>query len=254
MLRISDRYWAGKSRLLRLLEDLEASSRVRRTVFLPPDPPKSRHGERSSRRGDPVDARLDAVLEVVGSSETGLAVFVGEDRTVVVAPPFPLEEDARAEGALTSPLVELLATEPLTGVVLLRLGRYAVGVLRGGALVASKTGSRYVKSRHRAGGSSQRRFERSRERLIRELFDKACEVARNVLSPYDLDYLLMGGERNVLRGLLLRCRYLQSLEGKTLGRRLQVDRPGQAALEGIAGEVWKSRVFVLTESDEGHQG
>ena len=113
-------------------------------------------------------------------------------------------------------------------------------------LVASKTGSRYVKNRHRAGGTSQHRFARSRERLIRELFDKACEVVRDVFSPYrnGMGHVFLGGEQHTLRAFVQRCRHLQALEEKTLKRRVQVDRPGQVALERIAFEVWKSRVLV----------
>ena len=145
--------------------------------------------------------------------------------------------------------MELLASDRVIGVVLLRLGRYAVGVLRGDTLVASKTGTRHVKSRHRAGGSSQRRFERSRERLVRELYDKTCEVVTDVFSPHDrsIDYVLFGGERHTLRGLVQRCRYLSSLERKTLTRVLEVDRPGQKALEGIVGEVWTSRALIFED-------
>ena len=115
-------------------------------------------------------------------------------------------------------------------------------------MLASKTGSRYVKSRHRAGGSSQRRFERSRERLVRELYDKACTVTRDLFAPYHdrLEFVLMGGERHTLQAFVQRCAYLGTLSEKTLARRLEVDRPGQAALDGIAHEVWKSRVLVFS--------
>jgi peptide subunit release factor 1 (eRF1) len=183
----------------------------------------------------------------VGNSETGLVIFMGEQRAIAVAPPFPLVADALYDGYHTSSLVEILQRDLVIGVVLLRLGRYAIGVLSGDTLVASKTDTRYVKSRHRAGGSSQRRFERSRERLVRELFDKTCQVTRDVFSPYHsgIDYLLMGGERHTLRGFVQRCRYLKSLQHKTLERLLRVERPGQRALEGIARAVWVSRVFTF---------
>jgi hypothetical protein len=38
---------------------------------------------------------------------------------------------------------------------------------------------------------------------------------------------------------------MQELGPKTLRRVLDVDRPGQGALEGAAAEVWKSRVLVF---------
>ena len=101
-----------------------------------------------------------------------------------------------------------------------------------------------VKSRHRAGGSSQRRFERSRQRLIRELYDKTCEVARALFEPRirQIDYIMLGGERNTLNGFAKRCRLMQDLKPKTLSRLLSVDRPNQLALQSISREIWKSRV------------
>ena len=162
----------------------------------------------------------------------------------VIAPPFPL---ALSRPNAFDAIRGLLASRLKIGVVLIRLGRYAVGVLEGDTLVASKTGARYVKNRHRAGGSSQRRFERSRERLVRELFDKTCQVARDTLSPHfqSLDHVMLGGDKIIVRRFLDRCDYLKRLEDRTLARRLLVDRPSQRALEGVGWEVWKSRVLVL---------
>ena len=184
------------------------------------------------------------VMEVVEKSDTGAAVFVSTGRVVAVQPPVPLTVDASASNALAEPLRELLRSSPVIGVVLLRLGRYAIGVLRGDKLIATKTDSRYMKNRHRAGGQSQRRFARSRERLIRELYDKTCEVTRAVFEPYlgEIQHVMLGGERGTLDGFVKRCRLMRDLESKTLARQLSVHRPNQKALEGISYEVWKSRV------------
>jgi hypothetical protein len=182
---------------------------------------------------------------------TGLVIFRGVGGAIAVAPPFPVVEDSLTEATHVAPLVGLLTGEPTAGVVLLRLGRYAVGVLRGETLIASKADSRYVKNKHRKGGSSQRRFERSRERLIRELFDKACQTAQRVFAPHQgkLDYVLLGGERHTLLDFERRCEYLRRSSFDVLPRRLAVDRPGKAAMDGIHREVWKSRVHVLKLPD-----
>ena len=181
---------------------------------------------------------------MAGESETGLALFVGDERVTAVAPPFPLP---LVRPNAFDAIRDLMAARLKIGVVLIRLGRYAVGVLEGDTLVASKTATRYVKNRHRAGGSSQRRFERSRERLIRELFDKTCQVARDIISPHleSLDYVMLGGDKVIVRRFVDRCDYLKRLEDRTLARRLPVDQPSQRALEGIGREVWKSRVLMF---------
>lgn len=248
MLQISERYWAGKRRLLGLLDELDASEWCRHTLYLTPTSLESRLDLRTPPPSNSLENQISDPLQQAGESETGLVLFVGDDRTIAIAPPFPLHKDLQAEGAAVYPLVQLLNRELTVGVVLLRLGRYAVGVLRGENIVASKTDTRYVKSRHRAGGSSQRRFERSRERLVRELFDKVCETTQDIFTPHvrSINYVLMGGERHVLKGLVKRCRYLKDIEHKTLHRTLQVDRPGQAALGKVGREVWKSRVMTFT--------
>ncbi len=197
---------------------------------------------------EPGRSAVGDALEWAGRGDTGAAVFIADERIVVVRPPIPLQADVRAAGARTEELRGLLGSEPVIGVILLRLGRYAMGVLRGERLVASKTDSRYMKSRHRAGGQSQRRFARSRERLIRELYDKTCEVTRTVFTPYmeDMEYVMLGGERGVLNGFEKRCPMMgRELKGKTLGRRLAVERPNQKALMGIAREAWMSEVVFL---------
>ena len=167
-----------------------------------------------------------------------------QTRTVAIRPPFPLDVDMTAAGFEPQPLRALFTSRPVVGIVLLRLGRYAVAVLRGNRLLATKTDTRYVKNRHRKGGSSQRRFERSRERLVRELYDTTCRMTRSVFEPHlrEIDYVMLGGERGTLNGFVKRCRLMQDLEPKTLSRLLSVDRPNQKALESISYEVWKSRV------------
>ena len=255
---VTERYWARKERLFRLLAELVESGGCRSTLYVTSESVGSRHGPPAggpnTRASEPFlpPPRLADVTRLVGETETGLAIFFCDDRTIAVSPPFPLQEELYAEGAQTTPLVDLLSADLLIGVILLRLGRYAVGVLQGEALVASKVGSRHVKARHRAGGSSQRRFERSRERLIRELFDKACEVAGDILGPYRdrIDYLLLGGERHTLHRFVKRCSLAQELAPETLRRALEVVRPGQAALQRIHEEVWKCRVHVLEPGEE----
>ena len=251
MLELVERHSTGKSRLRRLLDEVADEGWCERTLYLKPSSLRARadnsraDNSRAVRPTRPDDEVLAVVLETVGESDTGLALFIGQGRALAVCPPFPLSDDMSRSEFVASPLLRLLEKDYVIGVVLLRLGRYAVGVLRGDSLIASKTAGRYMKNRHRAGGQSQRRFERSRERLIRELYDKTCESARNVLSPHAkrIDHILLGGENSTLSGFIERCRLMQNLSGKTLTRRLAIDRPDQKTLGNIAFETWKSRVY-----------
>ena len=60
----------------------------------------------------------------------------------------------------------------LIGLVFFELGSYVFGSIRFNSVDFSKKGSRFVKGRHKAGGQSQRRFERNREKWIEELYKK----------------------------------------------------------------------------------
>ena len=191
-------------------------------------------------------------MAAVPESETGAAIFWNRrDKAWVVLPPFPIEEDRYADGNDVSGLEEVYQRDATVGVVLLRMGRYAIGVVRGNELLASKTDTRHVKNRHRAGGSSQRRFMRSRDRLIRELYDEACAVTRRIFEPHldTIDCVLTGGERQTINGFLKRCEFLEKSDLPVMKRLLAVERPSHKALEGIHREVWKSRVLVFDRAE-----
>ena len=246
MLELVERHSTGKARLLRLLDEVAAEGWCERTLYFKPSSLQARSRQDNvipSKRPD--DNLLEVVLESVGESDTGMALFIVEGRALAICPPFPLVDDITRSDFVSSPLTRLLEKDYLIGVVLLRLGRYAVAVLKGNKLLATKTAGRYMKNRHRAGGQSQRRFERSRERLIRELYDKTCETTKAVFDPYAdaIDYILLGGENSTLSGFTERCRLMHDLSDKTLTRRLVIDRPDRKTLNNIAFEASKSRVY-----------
>src|SRR5437762_13264216 len=82
---------------------------------------------------------------------------------IVVRPQFGLAHEGEYEVVQLEALFEALAADHVVAALLVRLGGYAVGVFDGERLVASKVGSRFVKGRHKKGGSSANRFRRRRE-------------------------------------------------------------------------------------------
>ncbi len=236
--------WVGRGRMRRDLAEIAASGDYDRSAYFG-----------SPDRVSGASGTLQAAMEALPDLGTGAAVFWGSRGAIAIAPPFPIDEELQCDGVEVGPMLDLLSRDVTVGVVLLRLGRYAVGVVEGGKLAASKSDTRYVKSRHRKGGSSQRRFARSRERLVRELYDKVCTVTEDVFRPYGdrIEYLLLGGERQTLLAFSKRCGYVERSGIEVLPRRLEVDRPGKAALDGIDRQVWMSRVVYLSvpSEDEG---
>src|SRR5579875_476441 len=76
------------------------------------------------------------------------------------------------------------------------------GILTGPepVLAASKVGSRLVHGRSAAGGTSQQRFARRREKQAREALQAAGDTAAAVLGPYSgrLDAVVLGGDRRAM--------------------------------------------------------
>jgi hypothetical protein len=91
------------------------------------------------------------------------------------------------------------------GVLLVRLGGYAAGVFTGTPprLADSKVGSRLVHGRSAAGGQSQQRFARRREKQAAEALGAAADTAAAVFgrSGRPLDALVLGGDRRAVAGL-----------------------------------------------------
>ncbi len=176
--------------------------------------------------------------------DTGLVLINTVWGGIALEPPFPVLYRFQAEGASFGKLRQILVHDRAVGVVLLRLGAFAVGVLKADRIVASKTGRRYVRGRHRAGGQSQRRFERNREKWITELFDKVCQVCRDIIEPQSFDHLIFGGDRQVLVKFRRQCPRLGRFESRVLSRLVPVNRPDGDSLKRVNRHIWASRVFA----------
>jgi peptide subunit release factor 1 (eRF1) len=131
--------------------------------------------------------------------------FVGADSAIDCEPPFPpLAVTGVRDGFEPGPLLDHASRDRVVGVLLVRLGGHAAGVFAGRRLVDSKVGSRIVHGRHRAGGSSQRRFERRRGEQARVALEAAADVAARVLLQHrsDLEAIVLGGDRRALAEVL----------------------------------------------------
>lgn len=190
--------------------------------------------------------RLRPMGNRVLNSDTGIVALRGQTCALVVTPPFPISENLLAHEWELSPLWTMLAAEYAIGVVLLRLGRFSVAVYQGERLLSSKTDARYVKGRHHAGGTSQRRFQRIREGQAQRLYKKTCEAVQSQFGMYSrLDFVLLGGDRFTLDGFLKECPYLKSRRDKILSRRLNIRDPRRDTLEEVGRRLTSSRVYPL---------
>ena len=190
-----------------------------------------------------VRKRLEPLAGQAGRTtyaDGAVTIETGEE-TIVVRPPFGLAHARVYESVELEPLFEELAREHVVAALLVRLGGYAVGVFEGERLVASKVGTRFVKGRHKKGGSSANRFRRRREEQERALIDDAAETAARILEPYRdrIEHLALGGDRAAATRVLERLPWLAE---KALPRFFTVPDPRQRELVRLPYELYAAEV------------
>ena len=154
-------------------------------------------------------------------------VTCADTTTVVLRAPF---DWAPAPALLTT--FTTAAREPRRAAVLLvRRGRWAVGVFDGAGLVASKVDARQVQGRTAAGGWSQQRFARRRGNQTDAVVEHAVETAVRVLLPHagEITALFPGGDRGLVDDVLTDPR-LAPLAALRRDPPLDVGEPTKAVL------------------------
>jgi peptide subunit release factor 1 (eRF1) len=166
------------------------------------------------------------------------------DETIVVRPPFGLPHEREYEPVHLDPLFEALAADHIVAALLVRLGGYAVGVFDGERLAASKVGSRFVKGRHKKGGSSSGRFRRRREEQARALIEEAAEVAVRTLEPWRerIEFVALGGDRAAVNQVIATRRELRWLADRPLPRFFAVPDPRHRELEGLPYDLYAAEL------------
>jgi hypothetical protein len=171
---------------------------------------------------------------VASSADSGLVRLEAVDGSLAECHvPFPPLMTGEAAVEPVAALVAHACRERTVGVLLVRLGGHAAGVFAGERLVASKVGSRQVHGRSAAGGWSQQRFARRREKQSAEALQAAADVAHRVLVPRapDLDAVVFGGDRRAIDEIR-EDRRLACLVALETGPFLTVPDPRLAVLEG----------------------
>ena len=181
----------------------------------------------------------------------GIARFEVADLTLTVTPPFGLEHEREYERVAAEPLLEALEADRVVAALLVRLGGFAVGVFEGERLVESKVGSRFVKGRHKKGGSSANRFRRRREEQERELVEKAADEAVRVLTPWRgrIEWVALGGDRDAVRRVLAARPELGWLEPLALERFFTVPDPRRRVLDELPYQLYAARVVEEPRED-----
>lgn len=165
---------------------------------------------------------------------------------ITVRPPFGLAHEAQYDSVHLTPLFEAIAADHIVAALLVRLGGYAVGVFDGERLVASKVGSRFVKNRHKKGGSSANRFRRRREQQARALVEEAAEIAAGVLEPWrdDVEFVALGGDRSAITHVFEARPDLGWLSERAIARFFSVPEPRRRVLERLPYDLYSPEVVT----------
>lgn len=180
--------------------------------------------------------RHGGITEVAKDFGGAIVTFAAADTAVAEChPPFPplREPDEPDEPlAMARAIVAHAAVDRTVAVLLVRLGGYAVGVFRGAppVLIGYKTGSRPVHGRSAAGGWSQHRFARRREKQANEALGAAADAAAALFQQQrQIDAVVLGGDRRAVAGLADDPRLAPYL-ARTTDRFLTVPDPRLAVL------------------------
>jgi VLRF1 release factor-like protein len=189
----------------------------------------------------------------VSRDEAGVTVtFTAADGAAAEChPPFP-PLLWTGEGDPAEAMVAHAVADRTVGVLLVRLGGYAVGVFAGSPprLVSSKTGSRPVHGRSAAGGWSQHRFARRRENQATTALRAAADAAVAIFGPCRLDALVLGGDKRSIAGFRGDTR-LASYLGLATDRFLTVPDPRLAVLKETPRSYLAIRIRLTEPEPDG---
>ncbi|MEV0647081.1 acVLRF1 family peptidyl-tRNA hydrolase [Phytomonospora sp. NPDC050363] len=141
------------------------------------------------------------------------------------------EEETELED-LVETFMERAETERTVAVLVVRKGAFAIGVFQGPKLLVSKVDTTYVQGRTAAGGWSQQRYARRREKQAKQALKKATDAAARVLMPHlhDIEHVVAGGDRRTVADVLADKR-LEALRHKMVPLTMEVGEPRLATLK-----------------------
>ncbi|MCI0143080.1 hypothetical protein KNN17_16060 [Arthrobacter bambusae] len=173
----------------------------------------------------------------------GTLLRAADGATALLKAPWPVDGRPGKGTTTVERLASLASQERRLGIVLVRRGGYAVGVVSGGTVSASKSGSRYVQSRSAAGGSSQQRFARRRENQANALTEAVAGYAAGVFAGHSIEYLVLGGDAALSAAVLAEAA-LKEYASRTRLAFLAVADPNATVLRRAAADACAVRIQV----------
>lgn len=237
-------YFLNREKAIIYLSEISVRTDIKSTFYFPP-------GLTTNQIDNSIKIALTekdntSIIEIIMNSRTGVCLFQGNDLTLII-PPIPIKDHVAFQGIEISILDNIYYAEYTIGVILVRLGAYALAVCNGEKILRSKIGTGLIHSRHRQGGSSSQRFRRHREKQIETFLKRICTHIKEYLEPEidNMDYAVFGGAWSTIQLLEKECPLLKKLEGRSLPPLLDIPEPRQYILESVIKKIWTSHVIEI---------
>lgn len=195
---------------------------------------------------DGVAERHGPFVEVAHGDDGTVWLTCADTTTVALRAPFGWTPEQPVLGSFTA----AARADRTAAVLLVRRGRWAVGVFDGERLVVSKVDARQVQGRTAAGGWSQQRFARRRGHQTDAVVTSTADTAARVLLPHagDVVALFTGGDRGLVDEVLA-DRRLAPLAAVRREPALDVGEPTKAVLLGTPALFRAVEVTIVEPSD-----
>lgn len=170
----------------------------------------------------------------------GALLLVGDDGgSARITPSYPVAATTAAG------FIDEVQQVPRTAVVLIRRGGFAAAIVEGDAVITSDLGRRHVQGRTAAGGWSQQRFARRRDKQVHELVGAAVDYATRVILPaLPVAYVATGGDRALVEDALGDPR-LRALAGIARGPHIDVPDPRRDVVASLPERLGTARIDLV---------
>ena len=173
------------------------------------------------------------------SHNKNLIILETEDYNIYLSLPFNFKKNFNS----LDEIINFIQNDKEIFIFFIELGSWIIGKIKFKEILASKRGARYVKGRHKAGGQSQRRFERNREKWIEELYKKFVLDINDFFEKNigKSDYYLAFGEEKVINDLF---NYDFKNKNKFIKRKSSLKNYNSKTLVSASTNIWSSRVYI----------